>query len=53
MFIFVKFSLANEFSYHAFPVRSALNLAETYIYSPEEFIWQLAFIFYYLLSFRQ
>lgn len=47
-----KFPFAAEFSHRVFPLQTAINLAKMYIYSPEECIWQLAFIFYNFLSLR-
>lgn len=50
MFLSGKFLLADEFSHHAFPLWTAVNLARTYISIPEGLIWQVAFVFHNLLS---
>lgn len=51
MFLSGNFLFADEFSHQAFPLWTDVNLAKTYIYIPEELIWQVAFVFYNLLSF--
>lgn len=45
-----KLFFADIFSHHAFPLWTAVNLAKTYIYIPEDLIWQVAFVLCNLLS---